>query len=135
MSSFPHVYLVQEEPNPCVTCGACCAAYRVSFYWAEAETKGLPPHLTRQINHFYSCMAGTSQPQPHCQALAGQVGQQVSCTVYAQRPDTCKQVQVGDEKCNGARLKHGLPPLNPFSHDPMVEGNPLAPNDDFGIAS
>ncbi|EMK5322830.1 YkgJ family cysteine cluster protein, partial [Escherichia coli] len=22
--------------NPCMTCGACCAFFRVSFYWAEA---------------------------------------------------------------------------------------------------
>ncbi|HDN1328034.1 YkgJ family cysteine cluster protein, partial [Escherichia coli] len=21
--------------NPCMTCGACCAFFRVSFYWAE----------------------------------------------------------------------------------------------------
>ncbi|WP_142908916.1 CxxCxxCC domain-containing protein, partial [Klebsiella pneumoniae] len=23
--------------NPCMTCGACCAFFRVSFYWAEAD--------------------------------------------------------------------------------------------------
>ena len=23
--------------NPCMTCGACCAFFRVSFYWAEAN--------------------------------------------------------------------------------------------------
>jgi hypothetical protein len=23
--------------NPCVSCGACCAHFRVSFYWAEAD--------------------------------------------------------------------------------------------------
>ena len=22
-------------PDACMTCGACCANYRVSFYWAE----------------------------------------------------------------------------------------------------
>ncbi|EGR9493162.1 YkgJ family cysteine cluster protein, partial [Escherichia coli] len=25
-----------NNPNPCMTCGACCAFFRVSFYWAEA---------------------------------------------------------------------------------------------------
>ncbi|HDH0840599.1 TPA: YkgJ family cysteine cluster protein, partial [Klebsiella pneumoniae] len=24
-----------SEINPCMTCGACCAYFRVSFYWAE----------------------------------------------------------------------------------------------------
>ncbi|MLR39642.1 YkgJ family cysteine cluster protein, partial [Salmonella enterica subsp. enterica] len=23
--------------NPCMTCGACCAYFRVSFYWAEGD--------------------------------------------------------------------------------------------------
>ncbi|EJT1381768.1 TPA: YkgJ family cysteine cluster protein, partial [Escherichia coli] len=23
-----------NNPNPCMTCGACCAFFRVSFYWA-----------------------------------------------------------------------------------------------------
>ncbi|HAO2094658.1 TPA: YkgJ family cysteine cluster protein, partial [Escherichia coli] len=22
-----------NNPNPCMTCGACCAFFRVSFYW------------------------------------------------------------------------------------------------------
>ncbi|EEX7666747.1 YkgJ family cysteine cluster protein, partial [Escherichia coli] len=26
-----------NNPNPCMTCGACCAFFRVSFYWAEAD--------------------------------------------------------------------------------------------------
>ncbi|MBB8903342.1 YkgJ family cysteine cluster protein, partial [Escherichia coli] len=25
-----------SDLNPCITCGACCAFFRVSFYWAEA---------------------------------------------------------------------------------------------------
>ncbi|MBR7358785.1 YkgJ family cysteine cluster protein, partial [Klebsiella pneumoniae] len=26
-----------SDINPCMTCGACCAYFRVSFYWAEAS--------------------------------------------------------------------------------------------------
>ncbi|THB82127.1 YkgJ family cysteine cluster protein, partial [Pantoea allii] len=26
---------MSEISNPCVSCGACCAHFRVSFYWAE----------------------------------------------------------------------------------------------------
>lgn len=99
------------DANPCMNCGACCAAYRVSFYWAEGENKQIPIALTQQVNHFYSCMAGTNQPNPHCQALQGFVGDQVSCAIYLQRPDTCKEVLPGDEKCNRARAKYGLSTL------------------------
>ncbi|MDX1269447.1 MAG: YkgJ family cysteine cluster protein, partial [Oceanisphaera sp.] len=24
--------------NPCLTCGACCAFFRVSFYWGEIHS-------------------------------------------------------------------------------------------------
>lgn len=98
--------------NPCLACGACCAHFRVSFYWSEAETNGLPPLLTEQINPFFACMAGTNDPAaPRCVALSGTVGEQVACTVYAQRPSACKEVEAGDDKCNRARARHGLEPL------------------------
>ena len=86
--------------NPCISCGACCAHFRVSFYWAESEAKGLAVELTEQINSFFSCMKGTNQAAPRCDALAGEIGGQVACTVYEQRPEACKEVQSGDEKCN-----------------------------------
>lgn len=97
--------------NPCLTCGACCATFRVSFYWAESAATGLPERLTEQVNLFYSCMAGTNQPSPRCRALEGTIGVQVACGVYSQRTSPCKELQAGDEKCNKARAKHGLPPL------------------------
>ncbi|MEY4760579.1 MAG: hypothetical protein RLZZ200_435 [Pseudomonadota bacterium] len=98
-----------EVDNPCVECGACCAAFRVSFYWAEGS--GLPEALLGKVNAHIACMAGTNQPEPHCAALTGDVGSRVSCSIYAQRPSPCREVQPGDERCEKARLRHGLPPL------------------------
>jgi Fe-S-cluster containining protein len=100
-----------DTSNPCLACGACCMSYRVSFYWAEAEARGLPAGLTEQVNAFYSCMAGTNASQPRCAALQGPPGGPVACSVYKQRPDTCREVQVGDDKCTRARARHGLAPL------------------------
>jgi Fe-S-cluster containining protein len=97
--------------NPCLNCGACCATFRVSFYWAESTVVGLPDQFTEQVNSFYSCMAGTNQPSPRCHALNGIIGEKVGCGVYGQRPSPCRELQAGDEKCNQARAKHGLPPL------------------------
>jgi len=99
------------EENPCLTCGACCVTFRVSFYWAESTERGLPENLTEKVNAFYSCMAGTNQPTPRCHALEGTVGVGVACGVYDQRTSPCRELQAGDEKCNKARAKHGLPPL------------------------
>ena len=109
------------EPAPCQHCGACCAAFRVSFYWGEAEALGLPAALTERRDAHHLCMKGTSQSSPHCAALTGAVGQSVTCTVYAQRPSPCRDLQVGDAMCNRARALHGLPPL------PGTTGNSATP--------
>lgn len=95
----------------CMECGACCAAYRVSFYWSEALA--LPPALTQKVNPWLSCMAGTNQPAPRCHALQGEIGQRVSCGVYEQRSSTCRELVAGDDRCGRARLRHGLAPLQP----------------------
>ncbi|HEX7114659.1 MAG TPA: YkgJ family cysteine cluster protein [Steroidobacter sp.] len=94
--------------NPCLRCGACCATYRVSFYWAEAEHYGLPDSLIEKISPWHACMAGTGEPQPRCCALDGIIGKAVSCLVYEQRPSPCRELQLGEEKCNRARVRHGL---------------------------
>jgi Fe-S-cluster containining protein len=108
--SYRHT-MSDSSTNPCLTCGACCMTYRVSFYWAEADARGLPPALTEQVNPFYSCMAGTNAAQPRCLALQGPLGGPVACSVYEQRPDPCRELQVGDDKCVRARARHGLAPL------------------------
>ena len=95
----------------CQQCGACCAYFRVSFYWAEADDAPggtVPVHLTRQVSPTHRCMAGTQTNPVHCEALSGVVGQQVGCTIYEQRSSTCREVQAGDEKCLQARRHHGL---------------------------
>lgn len=97
--------------NPCLSCGACCAFFRVSFYWAEVMARGMPEDLTEKVNNFIGCMAGTGSVPSRCIALSGTVGERVSCSIYHQRPAPCHSVQAGDEKCNRARERHDLPPL------------------------
>ena len=97
--------------NPCQACGACCASFRVSFYWADGEARGLPVELTEQLNPWFGCMAGTYRAAPRCIALAGTVGVDVGCQVYEHRPEPCREVQAGDSQCLKARARHGLPAL------------------------
>ncbi|HYD94170.1 MAG TPA: YkgJ family cysteine cluster protein [Noviherbaspirillum sp.] len=113
--------------NPCLDCGACCATYRVSFYWAEAEVRSLPAHLTDKVNDWYSCMAGTGRPSPRCVALQGSIGGAVACAVYDSRPSPCRELQPGEEKCNKARLRHGLPSVSPEPAD-QTANRPRAPH-------
>lgn len=105
--------------NPCMTCGACCAYFRVSFYWAEGDDASgrVPASLTEPVTPFLRCMAGTNQNPPRCKALTGTPGESVSCSIYANRPSTCREFSLSgeggevNEACNRARARYGLPPL------------------------
>jgi Fe-S-cluster containining protein len=101
-----------QGADVCQRCGACCAHFRVSFYWAEAVERGLPDTAVEQVTPLLACMGGTNQPQPRCHALEGQVGDRVSCRLYDQRPSPCRELQPGEDKCNRARARRGLPPIS-----------------------
>lgn len=109
--------------NPCQRCGACCAYFRVSFYWAESVPfldGRVPAELTEQINSYRLAMKGTLAAPARCVALDGAIGDGVSCSIYPDRPSPCRELEpwdeygLPDEKCSRARAAHGLPPLEPM---------------------
>ncbi|HMC13181.1 MAG TPA: YkgJ family cysteine cluster protein [Gallionellaceae bacterium] len=101
----------------CLSCGACCAHFRVSFYWGEADDAPgghVPAHLTEQVHAHLRCMQGTSSNPPRCVALSGEVGRQVACNIYELRPSPCREFNVFEEdgtpneRCNKLRTQVGL---------------------------
>ncbi|WP_293937834.1 YkgJ family cysteine cluster protein [Iodobacter sp.] len=95
----------------CQTCGACCANFRVSFYWGETDAApqgSVPTTLTIPISPHYVAMRGSTSKPCRCIALGGQVGESVSCSIYTNRSSTCREVVAGDEQCNKARVAHGM---------------------------
>jgi Fe-S-cluster containining protein len=83
----------------------------VSFYWGETDAApqgNVPAALTIPISPHYVAMRGSTSKPCRCIALAGQVGESVSCEIYANRSSTCKEVMEGDEQCNKARMAHGM---------------------------
>ncbi len=112
--------------NPCLTCGACCAFFRVSFYWAEGDDAtpgGVPVELTEKLNDTRRVMKGTDQQAPRCVGLGGEPGTSVSCTIYERRPSVCAEFMpswyegVHNERCDEARAARGLAALTPESFD------------------
>lgn len=107
--------------NPCITCGACCAHFRVSFYWAEADDAGgmVPAELTEPLSLLMRNMRGTNTREPRCVALQGKIGGCVSCGIYQQRPSPCREFAMSgedgvlNEACDRARGRYGLPALLP----------------------
>ena len=112
--------------NPCIDCGACCAYFRVTFYWLEADPDTqdfVPLEFTEDYPPYRLCMKGTNQLKPRCAALVGEVGAAVTCSIYANRPSPCRDfgIQIIDgvafatredtERCNHARAVWNLPAL------------------------
>jgi hypothetical protein len=99
----------------CQQCGACCASYRVSFYWAETdEAPGgrVPASLTEKLDPYQACMRGTIGEPIRCIALSGMVGESVKCNIYEWRPSPCHDLLAGSDGCNRARIRWGLEPLD-----------------------
>ncbi len=108
--------------HPCQKCGACCAYFRVSFYWREAEPNDqqnpVPKELCEDSDDQHRTMKGTSgKHKLKCVALSGEIGKYVACTIYENRSSTCRNFSASYEngyqniRCDQARAKHGLAPL------------------------
>lgn len=103
--------------NPCQSCGACCVSFRVDFHPAElaggafAWGRGVPKDMVVPVTPSIVRMLGTDAAQRRCVALGGEVGQQVRCNIYDERPSPCREFDISHEACARARQFCGLPPL------------------------
>ncbi len=79
------------------------------------------------VSPFLVAMRGTERAPPRCVALAGEIGGETACTIYAVRPSPCRAVVpsyrdgVPDDKCDAARRAHGLAPLSPADWAPLED--------------
>jgi Fe-S-cluster containining protein len=89
----------------CRACGACCAT---SADWPrftledDAAIERIPAALRDDARGAMRCDGD------RCAGLAGAVGRDVSCLVYADRPDVCRACEPGDDACAIARRHHRL---------------------------
>lgn len=114
--------------HPCLRCGACCAHYRASFYWAEADDAtpgGVPVVMTRKLTPHLRVMRGAEGSEPRCTALMGTIGDAVRCTIHPRRASVCRDFAPSLEdgtgphnpRCDAARAAWNLPPLTPEDWD------------------
>lgn len=126
---------MESQKNPCIECGACCAYFRASFYWAECgdtTENGVPVLLTTRIGPFRSMMIGTDGPKPRCVALLGNVGEAVRCTIYERRASVCREFMpswldfTANPRCDQARAAWNLKPLTPDNWNTRPGAQPKA---------
>lgn len=133
---------MESSKHPCLSCGACCAYYRVSFYWREAEVldspNPVPNGLFEEASGLFRCMKGTNEKRGNrCIALQGKVGEGVQCGIYEYRPSPCRDFDASfskgerNKRCDEARAAHRLPPLS--LKDWLGLENPLNSASEIGI--
>lgn len=121
-----------------MTCGACCATYRVAFHWLETEAsadgEGVPVALTEALDPHRLVMRGTRHAPTRCVALDADIGRAARCSIYERRPSVCREVAASWEfgqashQCDRARSAHGLAPLT-LADWPVVARPAAAAND------
>ncbi|HMP16728.1 MAG TPA: YkgJ family cysteine cluster protein [Gemmatales bacterium] len=107
--------LATNIPMPqylCDQCGACCRTFPIYVTEADAQRE---PRIAQE-----GCRNTNSRKYPltlfplpfHeacCFLDSGQL-----CTIYASRPEVCRELQPGTQQCQEARERSHLPPLLPI---------------------
>jgi len=101
-------------PHPCLSCGACCASFRVDFAADELDEHGgsVPTGLAVEVTGNTCRMRGTDHSPARCAALTGRLGERVACGIYEWRPSPCREFEAGSDACGTARARHGLQRLD-----------------------
>ena len=100
--------------HPCLSCGACCASFRVDFSVHESQAQGgrVPAGLAEEVTDHTCRMRGTDGARPRCAALGGKVGEKAHCGIYEWRPSPCREFAAGSDACNRVRVRHGMQALD-----------------------
>ena len=112
------VTLPAKEPAPeCTTCGVCCdallivpitkaASERFSEFWDIVPDETAPETVIERV-------LPRDTESGRCIHLAGKLGSDISCRIYADRPTPCRDFEVGSDRCHGYRRLYGFE--NPLS--------------------
>lgn len=113
-----------DEPE-CTTCGACCTTKSDdgSTYVpvTALDRRRLPSKYQKKLCETVDEETGANEGQAlplkrfgdrfACVALKGTLGKDISCDVYAQRPEFCRAFERGSKECRERRASafHVIP--------------------------
>lgn len=101
-----------SRPIPCVSCGACCAYFKVEF--SRENNPQVPWQKIIIQKDKKAFMKGAEKFKGRCDSLLGNLGENCSCSIYENRPDVCAAFPVWlnngkqNPKCIKAREHNGL---------------------------
>ena len=102
-----------EKPMPertspdCTRCGACCSFFPPGGIAVLAQDGEVPEAVIDFDEDGFRCMAVVPNTN-RCVCLTGNVGAHVSCSIYGNRPTTCRDFEAGSKRCLMIRRAAGL---------------------------
>lgn len=115
-----------SEPIPdCVKCGACCV-YGLVIPVNRREPEPLKRYIELTLDQapdvIIERVLDRDAGDGRCVNLAGDVGVEIGCEVYLDRPQICRDFDAGSDRCFGYRRMFGIdPPLDDAELDAALE--------------
>lgn len=98
--------VVRPTESPCMSCGACCAYSHDWPEFTDGDDDLIIPDALLDLEVGRMKCTGD-----RCNALDGDIGVSVRCTVYEQRPRVCREFTPLPVNCDPVRKWLGLPVL------------------------
>ena len=96
-----------NPPTDCLRCGVCCFSRLETFVRVDGDDWSRLGEAAGRVAHFIGHRAYMKMTEEHCAALEihplADGGREFFCTVYADRPQVCRDLARGSPECAGER--------------------------------
>jgi hypothetical protein len=99
----------------CDECGACCRSFPIFVTIEDVRREPRIDTEALRLPRGHNAAGWSHQlfPLPF-QEQCSFLGPMDRCEIYGSRPQVCRDFEAGDDLCQEARGRHGLPPLLPI---------------------
>jgi Fe-S-cluster containining protein len=108
---LPSDQTIATTPTDCLRCGVCCFSPSETYVRVTGEDWTRLGEAAERVAHFVGIRAYMRRSEGHCAALAvrraAEGGTEYFCTVYARRPQVCRDLERGSPQCEGEIVTKG----------------------------
>jgi len=108
----------KAQVNRCLVAGcpgACCQDMRLVYLAPEDRTKAFPDATKIdswwELEDLPSGTYYTPQGSVYIKGRCPNLESDSNCRIYSQRPDACRNFEIGSRDCHDSRTKVNLPPV------------------------
>ena len=101
-----------DNPPECLACGTCCFSQLADYVRVTGDDHARMGARTDELVHFTGNRAYLNMTDGHCVALVlDAAAGSFTCSAYAVRPDTCRDLVRGEGACQAERDEKSGRPL------------------------